>query len=57
MPTESDNHADTHAFGSKFILISWCNQHYTVSLFMSGLGSIDNVELFVAGIAWTHHSG
>ena len=57
MPTESDNHADTHAFGSNFRPISWCDQHCTVSPFMSDLGSTDNVELCVAGTAWTHPSG
>ena len=56
MPTESDNHANTNAFGTNFRPISWCNQHYTVSPFMIDLDLIDNVELCVAGTAWTHSS-
>jgi len=56
MPTESDNHADTHAFVSSFRPITWYDQHCTVSTFMSDLGSTDNVKLFVTGTVWTHQS-
>jgi hypothetical protein len=57
MRTESDNHADTHCFGSNFRPIAWKDLQCTVSPFVDDLGSSNKVEICTGATAWDTPEG
>lgn len=57
LPTESDNHADTHCFGANFRPINWANYTCTVTPFLEELNSADEIPVCQAATAWDSPEG
>ena len=56
LPTESDNHADTHCFGKNFRPTFFTELECTVSPFLSSYENTENVKVCTAATASTNMS-
>ena len=57
LPSEIDNHADTHCFGSNFIPFSWTQLECEVSPFLDTYAPVENVPICAGATAVTLDSG
>ena len=57
LPTESDNHADTHCFGKNFRPTFFTELECTVSPFLSSYENTENVKVCTAATAYTNEHG
>ena len=57
LPTEIDNHADTHCFGKNFVPFMWTGLVCTVSPFLSEYKSLDDVRICSGATAFTTTDG
>ena len=57
LPTEIDNHADTHCFGKKIIPFSWSGLVCSVSPFLQEYGSVEDIEICSGATAYTTSLG
>jgi len=57
MPSESDNHADTHCFGANFLILNFTNYFCTVTPFLDDLDTADEIPIGQGATAWDAPTG
>ena len=57
LPTEIDNHTDTHCFDANFILFTWTCMECTVSPFLDEYDSQENIPICSGATAYTGDNG